>query len=372
MKSGLLKSGLACLLAACFLWPAGGCRRFEKRKPEMVYLWMRDVYLRDRVAAVSNQTGEVKNGEAMEVVAHGRRFLKVKTAGGQVGWLPERAVIDAKTYGQFEKLAGENNSDWVVAEGTLRDEMYLHDKPGRETDRLYLLRANAKVAMLKRATVPRYSGEEARRIEAMKPAKKALPGEAARPEQEMEDWWLVRDKNGHTGWMLGSHVDADVSYTVGQYAEGQRIAGNYRIATVHDADAPERPADEPEYVMALSQLKQGLPYDFDQIRVFTWSLRHHRYETAFRLRGIEGYFPIKITSEPGKAGGTEPVFTFTIAGSPTVAVNTETGIALPAHPRTIAFALRDTLVKRVGADMEPIPTMRDETEKKPERKKRRR
>jgi hypothetical protein len=335
----------------------------------MVYLWTRDVYLRDRVAAVSNRTGEVKNGEAMEVVEHGRRFLKVKTPSGQVGWLPERAVIDAKTYGEFERLAQENRNDWVVAQGTLRNEMYLHDKPGRETDRLYLLPANAKVAMLKRASVPRYSAEEARRIEAMKPEKEALPGEAARPDQVLEDWWLVRAKNGDTGWMLGSRVDADVPYTVGQYAEGQRIVGNYQIATVHDADAPEGPADEPEYVMALSQLKQGLPYDFDQIRVFTWSLRHHRYETAYRLRGIEGYFPITIAQQTTKQG-TEPVFTFTIAGSDDVTVDPETGIARPAKPRTVSFALEETIVKRVGADMAPIGS-RKETAKKAARKRRR-
>lgn len=333
----------------------------------MVYLWTRDIYLRDRVAAVSNQTGQVKNGEALEVVAHGRRFLQVKTPRGQVGWLPERAVIDAETYAKFEALAAENKNTWVVAEGALRDEMYLHDAPGRDTDRLYLLPGNTKVAMLKRASVPRYSAEEMRRMAATKPAKEQLPGEAAPPEQVMEDWWLVRDKNGLTGWMLGTHVDADVPYTVGQYAEGQRIVGNYQIATVHDADAPDGAADEPEYVMALSQLKQGLPYDFDQIRVFTWSLRHHRYETAYRLRGIQGFFPITITQQTTKQG-VEPVFTFTIAGSADVTVDAETGIARPAQPRTLSFALEDTMVKRVGPDLAPIPVT---GEKKKVRKGRR-
>lgn len=337
----------------------------------MVWVWTRDVYLRDRVAAVSNRTGEVKNGEAVEVVAHGKRFLQVKTASGQVGWLPERAVIDAQTYAKFSSLAEANKNDWVVAEGMLRDEMYLHAAPGRDTDRLYLLPGNARVAMLKRAVVPRYSMEEAKRIAATQTAKETLPGEAAPPDQVMEDWWLVRGKDGQTGWMLGSRVDADVPYTVGQYAEGQRIVGNYQIATVHDADAPGGPADEPEYVMALSQLKQGLPYDFDQIRVFTWSLRHHRYETAYRLRGIEGYFPMTISSEPAKGGGTEPVFTFTIAGLPTASVDAETGMPTPLNPRRVSFALNQTIVKRTGADMTPIPVMKAQTEKKAGKKKRR-
>jgi hypothetical protein len=110
-----------------------------------------------------------------------------------------------------------------------------------------------------------------------------------------------------------------------------------------------------------------LPFDFDQIRVFTWSLKHHRYETAFRIHPIQGFLPVRISSEPAP-GGTEPVFSFQIANSPDVSINPDTGIAKPAQLRTISYALRDTMVKRTGPDMAAIPTMHAPGEKKPVKK----
>ena len=34
------------------------------------------------------------------------------------------------------------------------------------------------------------------------------------------------------------------------------------------------------------------PVDFDSWRVFIWNLRRHRFETSYRQRELEGYFPV--------------------------------------------------------------------------------
>ena len=53
----------------------------------------------------------------------------------------------------------------------------------------------------------------------------------------------------------------------------------------------------------------GIPYDFNQVRVFTWNLKRHRYETGYREHYIIGYFPAEVSTENFGKEGTMPVFT---------------------------------------------------------------
>jgi hypothetical protein len=266
--------------------------------------------------------------------------------------------------------------------------------PGRDTDRSYLLAGNIKVQMLVRASVlksavvahtavvPRaetaksasaqgssvksssFKGSRIDKSPAPKPDADA-PELEPEPEPEappLEDWWLIRDSQGRTGWVMGRRVDADVPDDVAQYAEGQRIVGAYVLTKVHDHEANTPNHEVSEYVTAIAPLKYGLPYDFDQIRVFTWSVKKHRYETAFRIHPIQGFFPVRVTAQSAPTG-TEPVFSFQISTSPDLAIDPATGIARPASPRTITYAMRDTSVRRIGPDMAPIPTMHQPGEK---------
>ena len=355
-----------------------GCKHLRKDKREMVYVAARQMYLHDRVAAVSNRVGEVSNGQALEVLEHGRRFLKVKTEKNEIGWLEERAVIDAVEYKAFQDLTEQHKNDFVVATGTLRDDAYLHVTPGRNTDRFYLLPEGDKLQLLVRASVPKVasgaplapkktsappgtapskSSPQQATKSTEKPAKdddESRPAED-QPEVPMEDWWLIRDAQGRVGWLISGRVDVDVPDEVGQYAEGQRIVGAYVLMKVTDQEASAPNHQVPEYVTAMSPPKSGLPFDFDQIRVFTWSVKRHRYETAFRIRPIQGFLPVRVTTQP-TANGTEPVFSFQIASTPDIAIDPNTGIARPANLRTLTYAMRDNMVRRVGPDMGSIPT----------------
>ena len=344
---------LSPLLAVAAL---AGCARLHEQKTEMVYVSARKTYLRDRVAAVSNRTGEVENGEALVVLEHGRRFLRVRTPKNEEGWIEEHMVIDAKLHDAFDQLAAQHKDDPAAATATVSDDLYMHVTPGRETDHFLLIPGNTKVQLLQRASVVKAPAGGVKTPKAAAPAQKpgAAPAPAA-PPPVYEDWWLTRDSEGHTGWLLASRVDVDVPDDVAQYGEGQRFIGAWKIATVNDPGVDGDNKDKAEYLTLLAPPKAGLPFDFDQVRVFTWSKAHHRYETGFRLHPIQGFLPVKIYTATSSQG-TVPAFSFQIASSDDVTTDPDTGVVHPAAPRTIEYELVDTMVKRIGADMAPIPT----------------
>jgi len=378
-----------------------GCNRLRKVEHENVYVSARQMYLHDRVAAVSNRVGEVVNGQQLEVMDRGRRFLKVKTQKNEIGWIDDHAVIDGKTYDSFAQLATGHQQDPVVATAAVRDDVYLHNLPGRETEHFYLLPGSTKVQLLARASVPKVApatsssapkssapktpptlpqqttssaptaapskapaepGSASSGSKPAQPAATQAPTQADLDSAAMEDWWLVRDTQGHFGWLLAGRVDVDVPDEVGVYAEGQRMVGAYVLTKLTDVQATTPDHQVAEYVTVLSPPKSGLPFDFDQVRVFTWSMKRHRYETAFRLHPIQGFLPVTVGSQATPAGGV-PIFSFQIADSQNLAVDPATGIARPVAPRTIRYEMIDTQVKRIGPDMAPIPVSHLEGEK---------
>lgn len=364
-----------------------GCARFHKEQHETVYVSARQMYLHDRVAAVSNRVGEVVNGQPLEVLERSRRFLKVKTQKNEIGWIEDHAVIDEKSYDAFAQLIVQHQKDPVIATATVRDDVYLHALPGRETEHFYLLPGNDKVQLLARASVPKVAPPAAKpaapkspvtsAVGAKTPAPvakaaaappKAAPVASAAGEEDvpaipMEDWWLVRDSQGHAGWLLAGRVDVEVPDEVATYAEGQRMVGAYVLTKINDDEAATPDHQVPEYVTVLSPPKAGLPFDFDQVRVFTWSVKRHRYETAYRLHPIQGFLPLTVGTVAGPNGATLPTFSFQIASSQNLAIDPVTGISHPVNPRTVHFEMVDTSIKRIGPDMGPIPVGHVEGEK---------
>lgn len=355
---------------------ATGCGRFHQPPPEMVYVSAREMYLHDRVAPVSNRVAQVVNGEPLQVVEHGHRFLKVKTDKNAIGWIEDHAVIDAKTYDLFAQLAALHKQDPVTATATLGDDLYMHLLPGRDTDHFYLIPGNSKVQLLARASVAR--AEAAGYAPLARLAVPAKPGSSKTPAPEapppvMEDWWLARDGAGHTGWLLGRGLDVDVPDAIAQYGEGQRFVGAWLLTRVFDPESNAPDHQAAEYLTALAPPKSGLPFDFDQIRVFTWSKNHHRYETAFRLHPIDGFLPVHIYTA-STASGSVPAFSFELGSGQELSADPTTGITRPTSERTINYEMIDTQVKRIGPDTAPIQldrALEKETEdKKPEKKHR--
>ena len=279
--------------------------------------------LRDRVAAVYEKAGVVKNGERVEVLDRDRRFVKVRTATGAMGWIEQRYLVSQQVFEQLQQLTKESQNDAVQGMATTRNDTNLHVEPGRDTEHLYLISLGEKVSVLRRAT-------------AEKPGLVGAPRASAKGEENkepapvLEDWWLVRDSHNRVGWVLGRMMDLDVPLEVAQYAEGQRIVAYFVLNQVQDGDKKVA-----QYLTVVTEPKDGLPFDFNQIRVFTWNVKRHRYETAYRER-FEGMLPVTVSQEDFGKEGVLPTFT--------VRVRDENG-----NLREHKYKLNTPIVRRVYA-----------------------
>src|SRR5258708_3196115 len=330
-----------------------GCSRLRTKPPaQYVYVTAKQTFLRDRVAAVSNRTGTVENGDRLQVLERGRRFVRVKTEKGEQGWIDEKVVATQEIFDQFEALKQDHKKDPAVASAVVRDEVHMQERRGRNRGPFTRLSEGEKLKLLARATLPKPVPP------GMRPAKAATPPPAAKagapkpdaaaapaaPEPPpMEDWWLVQDSRGDTGWLLSRMMDVDAPDALTRYSEGQRMVGAYVLTTVHDEKAEQENKNIPLNFTSLSPYKAGLPYDFNQVRVFTWNIKKHRYETGYRDRNIEGYLPVegkRATDPYGKsptATTPPPVFSYRV-------LSDEAGPVIP-DPVTGAIVPGKTVLK---------------------------
>jgi len=245
----------------------------------------------------------------VEVLEREKRFSRVRTASGVEGWIEQRNLVDQHTYDALQKLTQDNLNDPVQSPGVLRNETNLHITPAREAEHLYQLPSGARVSVLKRATAEKQLGSPAE--PAGKTSAKASGGRAS-SGPVLEDWWLVRDADNRVGWVLARMVDLDVPLDVAQYAEGQRIVAFFALNQVLDTGKDGTGKNVSQYLCVLTEPHDGLPYDYDQIRVFTWNVKKHRYETAYREHGLNGVLPVTVTSENFDKEGVLPVFTLRV------------------------------------------------------------
>ena len=285
------------------------CNRSGGRAQEVAYVSGVQANLRDHVAAVYEKTGVVKNGERVEVLDRDRHFVKVRTATGAMGWLEQRYLVGQDVFDQIQKLTADNLNDPVQAQGITRNDTNLHVEPGRDTEHLYQISSGEKLSLLKRGTAdkpgvfaPPPRGKPHDKNHDKDKDKDGKDEEKNEPVPVIEDWWLVRDSNNRVGWVLARMIDLDVPLDIAQYAEGQRIVAFFVLDQVQDGDKKV-----PQYLTVLTEPKDGLPFDFNQIRVFTWNVRRHRYETAYRER-MEGVLPVTISQENFDKEGMLPVF----------------------------------------------------------------
>ena len=343
----------ATFAALLLLAVAPACRRAAIAKHEYMYVSAPETSLRDRVASMYNKVGTVHSGDRVDVLEHAKRFVRVRTDSGVEGWVEQRSLVTEDVFDSFQKLAQGASGAAIQGHGMARADLNMHLTPSRDGEHLYQLKEGEKVEILRRATTDKNAAKPqpppkpeavntktqqagmqqqpppsptpatptpaatpapttATKSQANAPVAAGKSGDKSKevepPKPVMEDWYLVRSSSGKVGWVLLRMVDLDVPLDIAQYDEGQRIVAYFLLNTVQENIGGEE-KHEPQYLVLLNLPKDGLPWDYNQVRVFTRNRNKHRYETAYRERDIEGYLPVRTGHAVFEKEGDLPTFT---------------------------------------------------------------
>jgi len=305
-----------------------GCHSGEPRAPVIgeAYAGPATLALRRDIPKQSPVVATVRHGERLEIVQRHRRFLKVRAPGGAEGWIEDHLLLSSAEIAALKEV--ERRALTLPSQGVAStyDVLNVHTEPNRLSPSFFQVKEAEKVDVVAHVSASRAPPERKPLIpprpKTIPPARKhaeskyPLPPMPAAPplppnwkdlsktpseiQQEIaashaasaapkEDWSLVRNAQGESGWVLSRGLYMAIPDDVAQYAEGHRITSYFALSDVQDAGV----AKHNWLWTTISGGSSGdHPYDFDSFRVFTWSLRRHRYETAYIQRNVEGYFPV--------------------------------------------------------------------------------
>jgi uncharacterized protein YgiM (DUF1202 family) len=296
------------------------------------YIAPATVNLRSELSTKNNTVAVLKHGERVEIVDVRRRFIQIRSAGGKTGWVDSTQLLSQD---QMQALQAEHRHALTLpSEGsaTVFEALNVHLEPSRQSPAFTRIPESSSVEVLEHKLLakaigpakgpvftlerPQPAHRERKKKEGKQvfrlPPKPAPPKPPAnidelsaahvdRPKPEppkvqepakpvtMEDWSLIRTKDKLTGWVLSRNMVMSIPDEVAQYAEGKRITSYFSLGEVHDDES-----GTVKHNWLWTTLSQPADYDFDSWRVFLWNRRRHRYETSYRLRDVEGYFPVHV------------------------------------------------------------------------------
>jgi hypothetical protein len=278
--------------------------------------------LHKEIDSKSSMVTTVHHGDRLEIVAQRRRWYKVRTAKGIEGWTNDRELLDPGQMRRLRALAAETAGMPSQGVATTFDTLNVHTEPSRQSPSFVQVVAKENVDVIahklalraapeqKRELIPSRPKPEKKKakvngkaskvplppppappapppdwLELSKPGVPATDGNGT-PAGPTDDWTLIRKEDGESGWVLTSGLYLKIPDEVAQYAEGHRITSYFSLGKIRDGEIQK------DIWLWTTSDTLGEDHDFDGYRVFVWSLRHHRYETAYIQRRERGFFPV--------------------------------------------------------------------------------
>lgn len=254
-----------CLLIA--LWLAGCARVGNEPVLGEGFVAPATLNLRSELGPRQPSVATVHHGERVEILARRRRFVKVRAGSGAVGWTDGDLLFKPEQMEELRALGRTAAQMPSQGEASVLDTLNVHTNPERQAPSFHQIREGERVTVVAHRLV------------------------AAAPR--MEDWTLVGISKTQAGWVLTRNLVMAIPDEVAQYAERHRITSYFSLGEVRDGD-------QLKHNWLWTTIAKGLQsYEFDSARVFVWSQRRHRYETAYIERKLKGYYPVEVHAEGG-------------------------------------------------------------------------
>lgn len=278
------RSRVLCILLPLFSLLAGcGSRRSGPPAIGEAYVGPATLNIRKDLGLHQPTVATVKHGERLDIVGRRRAFVQVRTESGAIGWVDGRQLFTTEQMAELRSVADRAAALPSQGQASIQEALNVHTHPNRQSPSFRQLKTGERVDVV------------AHRLEPRVPFRPDRPVQSLPPSAPMEDWSLVRTADGKAGWVLFRLLFMAIPDEVAQYAEGHRITSYFSLGEVHDGDAVK-------HNWLWTTIARGLePYEFDGFRVFVWSLRRHRYETAYIERNLRGYYPVELHPQQGGA-----------------------------------------------------------------------
>ncbi len=304
--------------------------------------------IRQEISQKSPTVATVKHADRLAILQVRRRFTRVRVANGVEGWCDGEKLLTPE---QMDKLRTTNEIAAKLptqGEAMVYDVLNLHTEPNRQAPSFHQLKENEKVVIIGHRLAPRvrFQAEVTKGVmpaaatpkkrsrkdrqkdkakddgierppmppppkppsdwldisrrmapevdESAPPRRVAVLRESSKVAAEvdtvkMEDWSLVRSVEGRAGWALTRALTMTIPDDVAQYAEGHRITSWFPLGEVKNEEGVTK-----KHYLWTTIPRGGHDYEFDGLRVFIFNARRKRYETAFRLREVKGYYPSAV------------------------------------------------------------------------------
>src|SRR5215831_15154233 len=264
-------NGLAHLvLLAFFLLPS--CAPKPEPVLDQATVVARNASVRLKNSSTSRTLVTLNPGDKVEVLQRQDNWYRIKHGDRLQGWMEESTILTNETMARIRQMAVESQSEPPQNTATVKQDANLRIDPGRSTGIIKRLDNGTKFEILGRLTRPRPNSDGG-----------------------VDVWLKVRSTPTEVGYLLASLVEYDVPSELSQYTEG------YAYTTIKPINQVQDPIAGPVNWYVVGERAPGTDpvIDFSGIRVFTWNMKKHRYETAFREHGIRGVYPLEIGQEKG-------------------------------------------------------------------------